>query len=126
MLESKLPLQSSFIRHVFTKRGRQSPHDVGGELHEETHEEEPLAANAAGEGVVVDDHVEDGLGEVRVELSKTVGELGHVDGDELVGILYPIVERREAVKGHIGEVLLVDVVRQTCPILQRELALMIG
>ncbi len=70
-------------------------------------------------------HVEYGLGEVAVELGQAVGEFGHVDGDELVGVLYTVVKSRDAVKGEIGEVFVVNMLRESCSIVERQLCLMI-
>ena len=70
-------------------------------------------------------HVEYGLGEVAVELGQAVGEFGHVDGNELIGVLYTVVESRDAVKSEVGEVFIVNVLGQSCSVVERQLCLVV-
>jgi hypothetical protein len=70
VLKSEFALQPRLVCDIFAKRRRQGTHDVCGDLHEERHKEEALAANAAREAVVVDDDVEDGFREVGVQFRK--------------------------------------------------------
>jgi hypothetical protein len=48
VLEAELAFQARLISDVSTEGRSQRAHDVRRELHEERHEEEPFAANAAG------------------------------------------------------------------------------
>jgi hypothetical protein len=57
----------------------------------------------------ITNHVECWLSKVAVELCQTVGELRYVDSNELVWILYAIIKCRDAVKGQLGQVFVVDV-----------------
>lgn len=70
-------------------------------------------------------HIQHGFCQVAVELGEAVGELGYIDGDQLIRVLYSVIQRRDAVEGQIREVLVVNVLRETCPILQRQLCLVI-
>jgi len=70
-------------------------------------------------------HVQQGLGQVAVQLGKAVGELGDIDGDELIGVLDAVIERRDAVKGQLRQVLVMDVLRQARPVPQREFSLVV-
>lgn len=46
-------------------------------------------------------HVQQGLGQVAVQFCEAVGELGDIDGDELIGVLDAVIECRDAVKGQL-------------------------
>lgn len=81
-----------------------------------------IRGNQKQEGVY---HIQQGLGQVAVQLGKAVGELGDIDGDELIGVLDAVVECRDAVKGQLRQVLVVDVLRQSCPVPQREFGLVV-
>lgn len=43
-------------------------------------------------------HIENRFGQVAVELSKTVGEFGDIDSNELIGVLYTVVQCGNSVK----------------------------
>lgn len=94
MLESKLALQSSFIRNIFSKRRCKSAHDVCRDLNEQRHEEEALPTNTPRQTIVVYDDIKYRFREIRVQFRQRVRELGNVDSNKLVCVLYAIVERR--------------------------------
>src|SRR6266480_7885021 len=125
MLESKFSFEPSFVCNVFPKRWCESAHHAGGDLHDEAHKEEAFAADAAGERVVVDSHVEDWLRNVGVHFGERVGKFGDIDGDELIGVLYSVVESGKRVEGHLRVVFVVNVVGKSTTVLQGELALMV-
>ena len=54
VLEAELALEARLVGDVLAKGRRENAHHVGGELDEERHEDDALAADALGEGVGVD------------------------------------------------------------------------
>jgi hypothetical protein len=72
MLKPKLALESRLIRDIFPKWWCKRAHDVCGYLYEERHEEKTFAADTPGKAVVVDDDVEYGFGQIRVEFCERV------------------------------------------------------
>lgn len=124
MLKSELAFQSGFFRDIFAERWCECPHEARAQLDQETHSEKALAPNATTKAPVVDDEVEDGLGQTAVELGQAIGELTHIDRDQLVGVLYPVIQRRECVERHLVKIAVVDMVRQACTIPQSQSRLM--
>ena len=52
-------------------------------------------------------HIQKWLRQVAVQFRQAVGEFGDVDSNHLVGIFDPIIQRRNAIKGQLGQVLVV-------------------
>ena len=71
-------------------------------------------------------HVENGLGQVAVQFCQTIGKLGHVDDNQLIGVVYPVVKSRKTVEGQVGQVLVVNVLGQSSAVLERQLSLVVG
>lgn len=69
MLKPELPFQPRFFSDVLAKRRCQCSHDRCGQLNNQAERKESFTADALGERVVVDEHVEDGLREIGVQLS---------------------------------------------------------
>ena len=70
-------------------------------------------------------HIEHGLGKVAIQLSQTIRELGHIDCDQLIGVLYSVVQSRYTIKGQVGKVFIVDKLCKPCSVLERQLGLVI-
>lgn len=69
-------------------------------------------------------HIQDRFRQIAVQLCQTTREFGHIDSDQLIRILYPIVQSRDSIECQLTEVLVVNMVRQPCAILQAQLRLM--
>ncbi len=66
---------------------REQAQDPGRALHNHVGANDAFKADAGGQLDIVQDGVEDGLGEVAVQVRTGTAELGHVLGDELISIL---------------------------------------
>lgn len=71
-------------------------------------------------------HVEHGLGKIAIQLSQAIREFGHVDRDQLIGVLYSVVQGRYTVERQVGQVLVVDKLCKPRSVLERQLGLVIG
>mmetsp|Transcript_2786 Transcript_2786/g.6579 ORF Transcript_2786/g.6579 Transcript_2786/m.6579 type:complete len:231 (+) Transcript_2786:243-935(+) len=81
----------------------------------------PQAAHVVRQLAGVDADVEDGLGQVAVQVRERRRELVHVLGQELVRVGDPVVEVGDLVEGEAREVLLVQVPGEPRPEAQRKL-----
>lgn len=125
VLEPELSLQPRLISDVFPERRRQHAHHIGRQLNQKTHQEETLHSDVFRQLVIVDDHVQDGFRQVRIQLRQAVGETGDIDGDELIWVLDAVIQSRQGVEGHVGQVFFMHVVGQALPVLQRQPTLVV-
>jgi hypothetical protein len=95
--ESQLALECRFVCGILAKRRRDGFQHQGRALHERSEQHETFCADIARELVVVQNDIQHGLGERRVDLGQLVAELLHVDGHVLIRILDPVVEVGELV-----------------------------
>jgi hypothetical protein len=52
-------------------------------------------------------HIESWFGKIAVQLCQTIGEFRYIDGDQLVWVLYPIIECRDPIKCQFRQVFIV-------------------
>ena len=122
---AELALEPLRLGRVLAERRREGAQECGTALHQQVDQDQALGADVARELVVEQHDVEDRLGNVRVDLGQRVGEAVDVDDDHLIGVLDAVVEVAERVEGHVGQVLVVDVLRQARAVRHRELVLQI-
>lgn len=68
-------------------------------------------------------HIQQRLRQITVQLRQTIRELGHIHCNQLVRILYSVIQRGNAIKRQLAQVLVMDMVCEPRAVLQAQLGL---